>query len=719
MTPRLCSIAQDFGPAQFLLLFAMLSCESSHSLEDANADAARRATLEQAGVQIPFGAPLVVRKDVKVAPGDYVRKPLGIDAKRGVIIAVSVHDATIDLSGVNLRGTAPGTDLDENFGFGILLEDCANITLRGGTIGGFKDCIVANRCKNLTLDGVRFDGWYGAHLRSTTTMEDPTDWLYPHENDHGEWIDNYGSAIALTDCENATVSNCSGRHGQNGILLVRSNGCRVFDDDFSFLSGWGLALYRSSKNVVSRNAFDYCVRGYSHDLYWRGQDSAGILVFERCSDNLFVENSATHSGDGLFLFAGNDTVLGRAFDKGEIDAGGSDRNICYKNDFSFAVANAIEATFSKDNWAIENKLDGSRQHGVWGGYSSRMVILKNEIDATQGGGVSIEHGQECAIADNSFQKNDIGVELWWNENKELVQGPFGKHRDTSSRDHWVLANTFDENIQDVVLKQTTGVAFAKNRFPPHGREMYIDKLESAEGEPPKGQSAKDWMMADDGARPSGHASDSTVKRASGEPEWLKRAREWKCPEVPGVHKPAAAERETAGLETILVGEWGPWDWKSGEAKPKPRVPGGVLVDARWDATWFSWAGAVDPRTSSSAWHELASRPLEHKSVANFVNPWAGDDDVKKKVGSDHFGLLATTSVTLKEGGKYRLSAVSDDGVRITLDGKTVLENWTWHAPMRDQAELEIAAGTHAIGLEYFQIDGASALSIELDRIAKP
>ena len=88
---------------------------------------------------------------------------------------------------------------------------------------------------------------------------------------------------------------------------ARSNGCTLYDDDFSFLSGWGLGLYRASKNVVSHCIFDYCVRGYSHDVYWRGQDSAGILMFERCCDNLFVHDSATHGGDGVFLFAGNDT----------------------------------------------------------------------------------------------------------------------------------------------------------------------------------------------------------------------------------------------------------------------------------------------------------------------------------------------------------------------------------------------------------------------------
>jgi len=313
------------------------------------------------GVQLPENEPLRVAADTRVAPGTYVRPPLADGGRGGVIVLEKAKGVTLDLTGVVLRGTPAGTDLDKNAGWGIVLRDCEGVRVRGGTIGGYKACLVAERCKDLTLEGLSFDGWYGQRLLSTLAAEDGADWLYPHENDAGEWISNHGAAISLADCSNVRVAACRGRHGQNGILLTRTSGAKVSDCDFSFLSGWGLAMYRASSNVVARSRFDYCVRGYSHDVYWRGQDSAGILMFERCSDNLFAYDSATHGGDGVFLFAGNDTVQGRAFDKGEKDPGGSDRNIWYRNDFSCAVANAIEATFSADNWAIENRLSGSHR----------------------------------------------------------------------------------------------------------------------------------------------------------------------------------------------------------------------------------------------------------------------------------------------------------------------------------------------------------------------
>ncbi len=116
--------------------------------------------------------------------------------------------------------------------------------------------------------------------------EDGSDWLSPHHNDNNEWLNNYGAAIYVEDSSDVTVRGCKVWHGQNGLCIDRVNDSKIYDNDFSFNSGWGLGMWRSSKNVVNRNKFDWCVRGYSHKVYARGQDSAGILAFEQCSDIL-------------------------------------------------------------------------------------------------------------------------------------------------------------------------------------------------------------------------------------------------------------------------------------------------------------------------------------------------------------------------------------------------------------------------------------------------
>jgi PA14 domain-containing protein len=71
---------------------------------------------------------------------------------------------------------------------------------------------------------------------------------------------------------------------------------------------------------------------------------------------------------------------------------------------------------------------------------------------------------------------------------------------------------------------------------------------------------------------------------------------------------------------------------------------------------------------------------------------------------------------LAEGGAHRLAVTSDVGVRVRVDGKVAFEDWTWHAPKRGEARIELAQGEHRIEIEYFQIDGATALAIELERV---
>ena len=683
-------------------------------------------------LEIPAGAPLVVRRSGSVTPGEYLRPPLGEGARGGVIVLEKLENVTLDLRGVVLRGAPPQTPRDKLAGWGIVVRDSSNVTILGGTITGYGGCIVAERTKNLVLDGVHFDHWYGMRLLSTVAAENEADWLWPHENDQGQWLARYGGAISFTDCGDAVIRNCRGRHGQNGILTLRCERLSIHDNDFSFLSGWGLAMYRTSHTVVSRNVFDYCVRGYSHGVYWRGQDSAAILMFERCSDNLIAYNSATHSGDGLFLFAGRDAVEGRAFERGEKDVGGSDRNLFYGNDFSYAVANGIEATFSADNRCVANRIRGCHQHGIWGGYSRRMVVYRNTIEETRGGAISIEHGQECLIAENALEGNEIGVELWWDEDPELVGGPFGKHFDTASRDALVLKNSFARNDQDLVVLRTQGLRLGENIYTRGARPLHLSSVRvlgaAAQDPAPAGTPAdlEPLFTGIGGWKASGRIEDVDVAAfvldPAAPPELLARELKAEPPRAPGEQRAFDPDRKPQagreGLDTIVMGEWGPWDFRSGEPRPEQPKPGGLLAGVRWDAAWFSWENGPDPRGDAEAqrlWRGLAEKPLERATVETWYTPYAADPKIQERVGRQNFGLIATAEVRLS-AGRYRLSVVSDDGVRVTVGGKTVLENWTWHGPTRDTVDLELSAGSHAFGLEYFQIDGASALSLDLQAL---
>src|SRR5262249_28779038 len=151
-----------------------------------------------------------------------------------------------------------------------------------------------------------------------------------------EWL-RYGAAIYLSHCDRAEIDHTTAVQGQNGLMVTASQELKIWNNTFQFLSGIGLGLYRVTDSAIYSNRIDWCVRGYSHGFYNRGQDSAGLLMYEQSSRNVVAYNSITHGGDGLFLWAGQSTM-----DTGQ---GGASDNSFIGNDFSHAVANGIEATF--------------------------------------------------------------------------------------------------------------------------------------------------------------------------------------------------------------------------------------------------------------------------------------------------------------------------------------------------------------------------------------
>ena len=155
------------------------------------------------------------------------------------------------------------------------------------------------------------------------------------------------------------------------------------------------------KSCITGSIFN--VRGYSHGVYNRGQDSAGILVYEQSSNNLFYKNNVTHGGDGFFLWAGQTTM-----DQGK---GGCNDNVILGNDFSYAPTNGVEVTFSRNTIAYNRIFECD--HGIWGGYSYESNINNNNFRNNRIG-IAIEHGQKNNITYNLFseikKRSDYGQE---------------------------------------------------------------------------------------------------------------------------------------------------------------------------------------------------------------------------------------------------------------------------------------------------------------------
>lgn len=671
------------------------------------------ARAQEVSTPLPADTALRVSASVRIAPGAHVRKPSAAPDSpvSAVIYARALRNAVIDLRGVNLSSDTAGETLDRAHGCGLVLIDCENVTVRGGELRGFKLGLLARNCKGLVLEGLRVESGFAQRLASTAVAADPVDELNRRDNEHGEWLSNYGAAIALVGCDGARVRTSRARHAQNGLVLERSNRVQAYDNDFSFLSGWGIALYRSSECVLARNRCDVCVRGYANGASAGGQGSAGFLLTERCSDNVLAHNFARGCGDGISLFAGLDLVQGRASSRGERAPSGCDRNLLYANDVSRAARNGLELDYSRENRVIENTADDCQQHGLAASYCERLTIVENSFDGARGSGIALAHCQSAWVARNVIERCGAGLEMsWYPPSAASAADAFARVRDTTSRDHWVWGNAFAENAADLRVRASKGLSFAENVFEPRPDEgLTAPGLALADGDP-SGDEPRELLRGLGGFLPRGSLIETSLRTPPPAPPeeftLLERV------DVSGL--PGAASRAPVAPSAVVVGEWGPWDPESGEPRPTPRAAGGLLAGCGWDVAWASWRDAADPRASGAkAWREfVASNTALSAKVATLCDPWGGLSEARAAAGETRMGLVATTTVRLP-AGRYVLRAVSDDGVRVRVDGKRVLENWTWHTETSDEAALELAAGEHVFEVDYFQYDGGAVLTLDL------
>ena len=257
------------------------------------------------------------------------------------------------------------------------------------------------------------------------------------------------------------------------------------------------------------------------------------MLFEQCSENVIVENSATHGGDGIFAFAGREALGEAPAPDADFDytGRGHRNNLFARNDLSYAAAHGLELTFSFGNRIFENRLVGNAICGIWGGYSRDTRIAANEFASNgeagyglERGGINIEHGQRNLIEWNYFRENACGVHLWWDPDEGLAALPWSEANGHAATHNTIAANRFEGDALGIQLRATENTLIGGNEFVRVPREV--------EAEP--------------GAEPR-------------EPSALPSA--FAMPEYPvfGDSRPVGARSELRGREQIVVDEWGPRD----------------------------------------------------------------------------------------------------------------------------------------------------------------
>jgi len=135
----------------------------------------------------------------------------------------------------------------------------------------------------------------------------------------------------------------------------------------------------------------------------------------------------------------------------------------------------------------------------------------------------------------------------------------------------------------------------------------------------------------------------------------------------------------------------------------------------WSARVFAWSDSTDPRTKPEAFRALidSGKPLLELSPPRLDYVWY--QPKIKGLPQSRFALRAKGRVALPEGSSYELLAISDDGVRVWLDGKLVIDHWVPHESDAGVDRVAVLAGAHELEVEYYQVDGWTELRVEVVR----
>jgi parallel beta-helix repeat protein len=239
---------------------------------------------------VELRAGLVITQSVRIAARTYrLAAPVSLDSS---VIVIRGDSLTVDFAGAVMEGMDPAADPDLAQGVAIRIEGGRGVRLLNARARGYKIAILARDTRGLDIQDGDFSYNWKPRLFSLVEHESLVDWLSFHRNENGEWL-RYGAAIYLSGVTGGEIRGNRVEQGMNGLLMVRSDRLVIRDNTFSFNSGLGIGLYRSNDNRIVHNRLDYNVRGYSHRFYRRGQDSAGLLIYEQSSRNIVAYNSAT------------------------------------------------------------------------------------------------------------------------------------------------------------------------------------------------------------------------------------------------------------------------------------------------------------------------------------------------------------------------------------------------------------------------------------------
>jgi hypothetical protein len=101
--------------------------------------------------------------------------------------------------------------------------------------------------------------------------------------------------------------------------------------------------------------------------------------------------------------------------------------------------------------------------------------------------------------------------------------------------------------------------------------------------------------------------------------------------------------------------------------------------------------------------------------ANINFNWTGTSPAPGTINQYNFSAR-WSRVFYQNAGTYRVTATTDDGVRIWIDGVLIIDAWGIQSVRTFQSDVMIFSGNHTWTVEYFQAEGQSVIQVTSQQI---
>ena len=122
----------------------------------------------------------------------------------------------------------------------------------------------------------------------------------------------------------------------------------------------------------------------------------------------------------------------------------------------------------------------------------------------------------------------------------------------------------------------------------------------------------------------------------------------------------------------------------------------------------SWDRSFNDSGSGARFTTLAATRTDATVSFNWAKgtPGAG-------IQSDNFSVRWTGQILLLDSAKYTFSTLSDDGVRLWINGELLIDNWTDHGPTIDESPaIALTAGVrYDVRLEYHETSSWAVMEL--------